>query len=741
MLLFVLLYFNPRAFIKSNLLTENNRTWGDVFMFRKPKVNVLHRSPLWKLRIKQMKLLGDDEEAEKAEVVGRNNTVDGTVDVEELDAGYNMTTSDGDTYWADKISAGYLCGGSFYSAPYPIKSEVVDPVGTLVTVLVGAFVSVAVVVPNFMDFLIYKEVSTEKTKKYKKAAYITLVVGSVLLVFISFLAADILLEQFGAPHMTKETTEKCYVISDYKDIDEASGHPEVSKARRRMMKARTKSAMDATTRRLMLSGVIANNSRNYKLAKAGLLAKAETPFIQQASMQLVDADNHIYHFTLPCGSALTRVSPNPDTPPITYNWISSVTYTTSYVETTFVEAEDATKYTWCRGNKDGGKAASVDNYQKDSAGKCPKWDYIYESDSWNWFVWITECGLSRRNGKCFFGYKYSPAGNFIMRRVVRNPAGGYIERCTVPEGSETEVCVNVNKSADASLSNVNHKDSYEGREGGWFENMSHMITQEGWNGWDPGVFADGGKHAFEGWHSSIIPSVQLGDIQDSLRGRSKMYGKGKNRECKAESNKNANMREAEDTCYTEFDMQVLPGSQWVESGKACSDVYVSQTGDKIQVNVDTEKTGDTSEYCSVVLLIGDKERTYYIRPGEPWVGYHLDAWRCKTSEKDKARGSKCDPSMEPQQLSPEIFSGAMPTVTTSEVIHVPGDVFGNFVSAIKNKIMQAVLVFVIIIIVAALIALGVFAWTWCHRKEIHEEIDYGMEKYAEAKGMKGSSNI
>lgn len=68
------------------------------------------------------------------------------------------------------------------------------------------------------------------------------------------------------------------MISDYKDIDMASGHPEVSKARRRIMKARTRSAMDSTTRRLMLEGVIANNSRNYKLAKAGLLAKAETPF-------------------------------------------------------------------------------------------------------------------------------------------------------------------------------------------------------------------------------------------------------------------------------------------------------------------------------------------------------------------------------------------------------------------------------------------------------------------------------
>lgn len=736
MILLVLLYFNPRAFIKSNVLSESSRTLADVLLLRKARVNVLHRSPLWKLRKKQMLLLGNSDDAASAETAGRNETVDGTATVEELDAGYKITTSDGDKYWSNKIAAGYLCSGVFYSAPYPLKYEGIDPLGVALTVIVGAVVSIAVAVPNFMDFLIYKEVSTEKTKKYKKAAYTALIIGSVILVFISFVAADIILEQLGAPHLTKETRDKCYVISEFKDADEVAGRTELSKARRQLIKKNTRATMRAATKKLMQAGVIANNSRNYILAKAGLLAAVDTPFIQQASMRLVDAEKHLYRFTLPCGAALTRVSASSDAPPITYNWISDVTYTTSYVETTFVEAEDATKYTWCRGNKDGSKAASKEGYQKDST---TKWDFIYESDSWNWFVWVTECGLSRRNGKCFFGYKYSPAGNFVMRRVVRNPAGGYIERCTIPSGSETEVCVNVNGSTDATLSNVSHIDSYAGREDGWFENMSHMITQEGWSGWDPSLFADGGKRVFEGWHSSIIPSVQLGDIQDSLRGRSKMYGSGKKKECKAESNKNANMREANDTCYTEFDMVVSPGSQWVEGGEACTDVYVSQAGEKIQVSVDTEKTGDADKYCSIVLLIGDKERTYYIRPGEPWVGYHLDAWRCVTAS-DGAHGNNCDSKTSLHEISPELFSAALPTVTTDQVIHVPGDVFSNFISSIKNRVMQVLLIFAVIAAIAGIVALCIFLWTRLHCKHAYSEND-SSSRYAHTKDVRSSSYL
>ena len=668
LVLFVLQVFNPRAFIAMNKVERKNKTWADTLMFRQPKVSVLARSPNWKLQVKRAALLG---EVTNASTSGRHEEVDGVASVVEVDAGYVITTDD-DKFWAGEIKSGYVCGRAFYPTPHPSQYEVVDVLGCFIVLVVGMFVSFTVVVPNLMDFLIYKEVSTEKTAKYKKFAYVSLIIGSVLLILISFIATDLVLEQLGSPHMMKIVRNKCYVINNYTDKWTNNGAPEVAKAIYNEVKMVQRAALQRKMLRKLAKGKIANSTRNWRLYDAGLLADTEKVFIQQASM--TDIGGGKFRFRVPCGAAVTSVSTKEGVPQVSYKWIPNITYSSEDVEMTLIEEAKAQGYVWCRGSEED-KYSDVDSYVSDGG-----FDYGYGSPVYDWFVWCTTCFWSRQYGRCLFKFKYSPAGNFVLRKVIEAPNGGYLTR-----GEHNPVTGEVKWSElskeETSMMNFTTVNTYADRKGGWLENMSHTIMQEGWKGWD----IENRYEEMVNWRSSMVPSQNEGLVRSTLNGRGHFSRSGKQVDCTFDIDTTASARVTNDTCYSEFDLQVDPGTSWVETADHCKAVYASKVGDKISVSVDNTSIDD-DRYCGVTLIIGEIEKVYYIRPAEPWVGYKLDAWSCRSDESG-IRGTECSPGIQPQAVNYEVFDGLFPTVISSQTHYAIEE---TLLGSLKGAIVQAV---------------------------------------------------
>lgn len=762
MLLFLLLYFNPRAFIKSNVVTVHNKSLTDVVLGRQPRVTVLHRSPIYKLIKKQAAFLGIETDIETR---GRQFEVDGECSiVEQKTGGYKLEFSDNkEPLWAPNITAGYICGDTFYTSPHPATHKEGNLLGTIVVMIVGTVVSFAVIVPNFMDFLIYKEVSTEKTKKYKKFAYGALIIGSAVLAFVSFVATDIVLEIVGAPHIMTEVKEKCYVVSNYLDIFEAKGNNTYSKNMRKAIKNRERTRLSTMVVKMLSAGLIQNSSNVHRLASAGLLATTEEPFVQQASMRLVDADSRLYHFTVPCGTSIVNMDPGDGAESVRYEWRSNIYFSSQVVKATFIDTAISYEYKWCRNLLNNKKTR--DDWLNEIKGDANKDAVLREAANQgfdaiipgkrehNWAVWAWECGASRMHGKCFYGYKWSPAGNFYMRRVYRN-GDRYLKRCSIPEGKEVETCDVVKEGnladgvKESTVYNVVHNDTYGERMDGWIENMSHMITSDGWSGWNPDTFIAGGVEgsSYKGWRSSVIPSDRIDDITDAVDGMSQESGKGKNFKCRIDMDKTANMRQADEVCQTDFDMVVGPNDKWVETAKPCTHVYAAQTDDKIGVYVDEEKASIGDEWCSVILTVGEQERSYYIRKGQPWIGLHLDKWRCVTN---KDRGEKCDPKLTPQDIDYSIFPGMMPSTVLNGASEPSGGGFGSLLDDIKERMLQIAIAVGVIVGCILVIAAGVLIFTWVKRKACIETANDCVDVYHRAKtggggtsqNIKESSNI
>lgn len=685
MLLFALLYFNPRSFIKNTVLTEKNKTWGDVFLFRKPKVNVLHKSPLWELKAKQAKLLGNDEGlAELSQ--GLEEEVDGVAKVTEVDTGYVIETDDG-KFWAEKISAGYVCGESFYATPHPVQTEVLDIPGCILVLVIGCLFALTLIVPNFMNYLTYISVANDKTKKFKAFILVSLATGAIVLIFITFVAADVVLEYLHAPHMTKVFKDKCFVIGDYINKWAAAGHPEeAEKIYREILAVQTQALNKKLTKR-MVKGKIPNNTRNWKLLQAGLLATVDEPFIQQASM--TSLGNGKFRFHVPCGAAVTSMSSKDGVPQISYKWISDITYVNEEVLMTFIDEAKAHFDVWCSG--DGKSQMNLENWKKDNG-----FNYALETESFGWPVWCTTCKWSRQYGKCLFGFKYSKAGSWVLRKVVEAENGGYLQRGEA-DPSTGVILYKPLDEKEAKTLNLNTTNTYADRKGGWIENVSHTIMQEGWKGWD----IENRAEALGSWQSSMIPSQVEGDVISVLKGRIIFKKKKRSTFCNFNIDRTATARVTNDTCFSEFDLEVDPGTNWVETGVPCAKVYAGQVGDKISVAVDGDQT--TDQYCSVTLTVGETEKVYYIRPGEPWVGYHLDAWRCRNID-NGTRGEDCSNFREPEKVNYEKFSGLFDTIVTSEIRIVPDS---PLLGTLGNKIMQALTLLIFGAVVVLLVVIAV----------------------------------
>lgn len=685
--LFAILYFNPIAFIKANKVTQLNKTWGDFFRGRNAKVHVLSRAPNWKLLVKQAKLLGEDYL--EPEMKGREEIVEGTANVTECDVGYRIITAEED-FWAPNVSGGYVCGKAFYASPHPSKTQQVDVPGCLIVLVLGMLVSGLILSPNIIDIVQRMKNKEEEDKKISTGRTVAFIFSGIFLFFVSFVAVDMVLEKFSLPHTNRIIKENCYVIANYTDKFADAGQPEVVKNFRKQLKTMHRMALNRKLMKRMAKGNIANTSRSWKLLQAGLLADAETPFIQQASM--TDLGNNVYRFRVPCGAAISTVSTKEGVPQISYQWYPQVTYSAESVDMTFVELARSHKVVWCKGSS---SKNNLEKWKKDNG-----WDYADESKPADWFVLCTTCTWSRQFGKCMYGFKYAPAGNFILRKVQNNKYGGYLMRGTT-DGRGFLNWEKINP-ADAMIENITMFNSYENRKGGWLENMSHTIMQNDWDGWDYSKRHEAMSH----WRSAMIPSQNEGEVQAALRGMRRMTVKKKDIECNVEMDITATTRPTNDTCYTEFDMVVQEGTRWQEVGEACKAVYASKVGDKISVAVDTggniEEESKTS-YCSITLTIGTMEKMYYIRPGEPWVGYHLDAWRCKSVD-NGTRGIECNPRKQPEAVNYEVFSGILPVVIEQTTHYVPEEgLFGD----VGEKIQTAIALVITAIVLVVLVFLGI----------------------------------